>query len=96
MKYRSNEQFMALISQPIDGLLYDLDLMPAQCRTVVNSVRSEVISELKKQIEQMKSCDSCKHRRSFKDEKKYCNSCTRWLYYESGCKGERDNWEMKE
>ncbi len=38
-----------LIQQPLEGLLYDLDLMPEQCITISSNMKRLTIEELYKQ-----------------------------------------------
>lgn len=40
------------INQPTDSLLYDLDLMPEQCKTKIDKIRSQAVINLKKQLEE--------------------------------------------
>ena len=47
-KLRIAKRMQNLIQQPLDGLLYDLDLMPEQCKKTINTIRRLVIEELYK------------------------------------------------
>ena len=38
-----------IVKQPLEGLLYDLDLLPEQCKAWINNDRRLVIEELYKQ-----------------------------------------------
>lgn len=66
------------IKQPLEGLLYDLDLMPEQCKTPINELRSGVVECQYEEIEQLR-----------KDLKKYGEhhrSCKfRWAYLWEDC-----------
>lgn len=42
------------IKQPLEGLLYDLDLMPEQCKTPINELRSSVVECQYKEIERLR------------------------------------------
>ncbi len=42
------------IKQPLEGLLYDLDLLPEQCKTIINELRNVVIECQYKEIEQLR------------------------------------------
>ena len=42
------------IQQPVDGLLYDLDLLPEQITSTQSKLNANVITELKKEIQELK------------------------------------------
>ncbi len=44
-----SEGIREAVQQPLEGLLYDLDLMPEQCKTLINNLRRLVVEELYKQ-----------------------------------------------
>ena len=44
----------SVIEQPLEGLLYDLDLMPEQCRSARANIRRITIEELRKEIERLR------------------------------------------
>ena len=44
----------SIINQPIEGLLYDLDLMPEQCKSSHSNVARLVITRLREEIERLK------------------------------------------
>ena len=41
----------SVIEQPLEGLLYDLDLLPEQCRNATANMRRITVEELRKEIE---------------------------------------------
>ena len=43
-----------IIKQPLEGLLYDLDLMPEQCKSGIANLRRIAVEELRKEIERLK------------------------------------------
>lgn len=44
----------SVIEQPLEGLLYDLDLLPEQCKNVIANFRRIAIEVLLKEIERLK------------------------------------------
>ncbi|KKL19576.1 hypothetical protein LCGC14_2464120, partial [marine sediment metagenome] len=44
----------SVIEQPLEGLLYDLDLMPEQCRSTTANMRRIAIEELREEIERLR------------------------------------------
>ncbi len=44
----------SVIEQPLEGLLYDLDLMPEQCRSTTANMKRIAIEELRKEIERLR------------------------------------------
>ncbi|KKL63073.1 hypothetical protein LCGC14_2178760 [marine sediment metagenome] len=44
----------AILKQPLEGLLYDLDLMPEQCRNATANMRRITVEELRKEIERLR------------------------------------------
>ena len=69
------------IGQPIEGLLYDLDLMPEQIKSQINYLRMGVIEVQYKRIERLrevgaelidKMCDLCK---IINPQHERCNYC---------------------
>lgn len=49
-----DKEIKKAIEQPLEGLLYDLDLMPEQCKTFINELRSGVVECQYKEIEQLR------------------------------------------
>ena len=49
-----DKRILKCISQPLEGLLYDLDLLPEQCRTGINSMRRIVVEQQRKEIERLR------------------------------------------
>ncbi|HDY86967.1 MAG TPA: hypothetical protein ENH82_02495 [bacterium] len=45
---------VSIIEQPLEGLLYDLDLMPEQCKSTIANMRRTAVEELRKEIEQLR------------------------------------------
>ncbi len=43
-----------IIKQPLEGLLYDLDLMPEQCKSGIANLRRIAVEKLCKEIERLK------------------------------------------
>ncbi len=44
----------SIIEQPLERLLYDLDLMPEQCKSTIANMRRTVVEELRKEIERLR------------------------------------------
>lgn len=42
-----------IVKQPLEGLLYDLDLLPEQCRNDTNNMKRIIVENLHKKIEQL-------------------------------------------
>ena len=47
-----------IIKQPLEGLLYDLDLMPEQCKSDVANMRRVAVEVLRREIERLKKENS--------------------------------------
>ena len=45
---------VSVVEQPLEGLLYDLDLMPEQCKSTIANMRRTAVEELRKEIERLK------------------------------------------
>lgn len=48
---KKTEKIFPIIDQPLEGLLYDLDLLPEQCRTEINNIRRLAVEGLYKKVE---------------------------------------------
>lgn len=45
---------VAILKQPLEGLLYDLDLMPEQCKGGIANIRKITVEVLRKEIERLR------------------------------------------
>lgn len=60
------------IKQPIDGILYDFELMPEQCNTKQKALTCQVITELKKENDRLHEY--------IKTNVKHKKICDKWQY----------------
>ncbi len=62
----------SVIEQPLEGLLYDLDLMPEECRNTTANMRRVAIEVLRKEIERL--------RNNLEKFGEHLQSCNKLLY----------------
>jgi hypothetical protein len=89
------EAMKPMIDQNLEGLLYDLDLLPEQLNTECDGKRYSAIVNQHSLIKSLKNCENCKHKfYSNSEGKNKCNckfTCKRELAYSGGV---LDNWEL--
>ena len=66
----------SIVEQPLEGLLYDLDLMPEQCKSGTANIRRITVEILREEIERL--------RKVLKKYGKHESSC-RYYYSENKC-----------
>ena len=84
----------SVVEQPLEGLLYDLDLMPEQCKSGTANIRRIAIEVLRKEVERLrkvgtelidKMCELCI---VINLQHENCTYCDEKYNFEQALKGE--------